>query len=330
MRIVSGLVLALVLACAARPSQRAVAADSAAPGNATSAATAGPDYSWVDKLPRQTGQIDLGAAKAKLNLGDGYYFLGPSESRRVLTELWRNPPGSADGVMGMIFPRNSGPLDNGAWAAVVTYEDAGYVSDADAAKIDPPKLLEQLRKGEAAENEQRRKAGYDPVHLAGWAEPPSYDAASHSAVWARDIAFADRPQHTLNYGIRILGRHGVLSLDIIAPLASLPQVNQVSAQVRQLAAYDPGSRYADVDKSHDKMAAYGVAGLIAAGVGVAVVKKLGFLAVLLLFAKKGFVLIAAAAAGLFARFRSFFGNLFGKKPGPPPPGSSGGGPQIVT
>ncbi len=327
MRLWLSVVVALALAGCLFSTRAALAADSAA----SAAATAAPDYSWVDKLPRQTGQIDLGAAKAKLNLGQGYYFLGPDESRRVLTELWRNPPGAADGVMGMIFPKNSSPLDEGVWAAVVTYEDAGYVSDADAAKIDPPKLLDQLREGEEQENQQRKKDGYDAVHLAGWAESPSYDPASHSAVWARDIVFADRPAHTLNYGIRILGRHGVLSLDIIAPLASLPQVKQVSAQVRQLAAYDPGSRYADVDKAHDKMAAYGVAGLIAAGVGVAVVKKLGFLAIVLLFAKKAIIVIAAAAAGLFAKFRGVLAKVFGKKT-PPPTGSSsgGGGTDIVT
>jgi uncharacterized membrane-anchored protein len=112
-------------------------------------------------------------------------------------------------------------------------------------------------------------------------------------------------------------------------MAALADVNAVSAKVRQLAAYDPGSRYADVDKKNDKMAAYGVAGLIAAGVGVAAVKKLGLLGLLLVFGKKAFILIAAAAAGIGARFKSFFGGLFGKK-SPPPPSSGAGGPDIVT
>ena len=53
------------------------------------------------------------------------------------------------------------------------------------------------------------------------------------------------------------------------------------------------------------------------------------LAILLLFAKKAFVLIVAAAAGVGAKFKGFFANLFGAKKGPPPPGSSSGG-SIVT
>jgi uncharacterized membrane-anchored protein len=326
MRFLSALAASLALALAFT----GVGPARATPDAATPAATAAPDFSWVDKLPRQTGAVALATAQARLNLGDDYYFLGPAEAKRVLTELWGNPPEATDGVLGMIFPKKYGPGDDGAWGGVITYEDVGYVSDADAAKIDAPKLLDQLREGESEGNEARKKAGYDQLHLVGWAEPPSYDPATHSAVWARELERIGKPDHTLNYGIRILGRKGVLSLNIVAPMTSLAEVRGVSTQVRSLAAYDPGSRYADVDQKNDKMAAYGVAGLIAAGVGVAAVKKVGLLGLLLVFGKKAFLLIAAAAAGIGARFRSFFGNLFGKKTvATPPPSSSGGGPDIV-
>jgi len=324
MRRLKSLLAALTLAFTTLPAVAALA-DTPPPAPA---ATAAPDYSWVDKLPRQIGQVDLAGAKAKLNLGEDYYFLDAAESRRVLTEVWGNPPDSANGVLGMVFPKGFGPADPRAWGGVITYEETGYVSDSDAAKIDPPKLLDQLREGEDQDNEARKKAGFDTLHLVGWAQPPSYDAATHSAIWARELEAAGRPNHTLNYDIRILGRRGVISLNIVAPMAALSDVNAVSAKVRQLAAYDPGSRYADVDKKNDKMAAYGVAGLIAAGVGVAAVKKLGLLGLLLVFGKKAFILIAAAAAGIGAKFRSFFGGLFGRKS--PPPTSSGGGPDIVT
>ncbi|MDB5432671.1 MAG: hypothetical protein JWP35_3787, partial [Caulobacter sp.] len=64
MRLWSGIVAALALVSAAVSSNAAWAAgDTAAPATAAAA----PDNSWVDKLPHQTGQIDLGAAKAKLN-----------------------------------------------------------------------------------------------------------------------------------------------------------------------------------------------------------------------------------------------------------------------
>lgn len=319
------LMAALVLALAGLAANTSMAASKPP----EPAATAAPDFTWVDKLNRRTGQVDLAEAKAKLNLGDDYYFLDAAESRRVLTEVWGNPPDAANGVLGMVFPKGAGPADPGTWGGVITYDETGYVSDSDAAKIDPPKLLDQLREGEDKDNEARKKAGFDTLHLVGWAQPPSYDAATHSAIWARELEAGGRPNHTLNYDIRILGRRGVISLNIVAPMAALSDVNAVSAKVRQLAAYDPGSRYADVDKKNDKMAAYGVAGLIAAGVGVAAVKKLGLLGLLLVFGKKAFILIAAALAGVGARFKSFFGGLFGKK-SPPPPSPGAGGPDIVT
>lgn len=293
---------------------------------ATAGKTAAPDYSWVDKLPHQSGAVALATAKAQLNLGDDYYYLGPDEAKRVLTEAWGNPPDAVHGVLGMIFPKKYSPIDNDAWGAVITYEDSGYVSDDDAAKIDAAKLLDNLRQGEADDNAARKKAGYDELHLVGWAEPPSYDAATHSAIWARQLSDVAKPGHdTLNYGIRILGRRGVLGLNIVAPMSSLPEVKAISGQVTRLAAYNPGERYADVDKKNDKMAAYGVAGLIAAGVGAVAVKKLGLLALILAFGKKAIVLVAAAGAWVASRFR----GLFNKKKDPPA-GSSGGGPQIIT
>jgi uncharacterized membrane-anchored protein len=89
----------------------------------------------------------------------------------------------------------------------------------------------------------------------------------------------------------------------------------------------PGQTYADFHKGQDKMAEYGVAGLIAAGVGAAAAKKLGLLAILLVFLKKGAVVLVAAFGGVAAWFRKTF---LGKKDvganRPPPPG----GPDLIS
>ena len=57
------------------------------------------------------------------------------------------------------------------------------------------------------------------------------------------------------------------------------------------------------------MAEYGVGGLVAAGVGVAVIKKLGLLGIILAFGKKFFVLglLAFAAIGRWVK------GLFGRR-----------------
>lgn len=88
-----------------------------------------------DSVQPQNGLITIESAKATLNLGEDFYFLGAADARRVLTEAWGNPPSAVEGVLGMVFPTGKDFLDD-SWGAVVTYTDDGYVSDEDAASID--------------------------------------------------------------------------------------------------------------------------------------------------------------------------------------------------
>jgi uncharacterized membrane-anchored protein len=261
----------------------------------------------------QKGDVHLAAAGTTLHLGDRYYFLGPADSKRVLVEAWRNPAGSADGVLGLIFP--AGATFDDSWGAVVTYEATGHVSDKDAATADYDKLLEQSRKDEGEVNAQRQKAGFPAIHLVGWAQAPTYDAASHSEVWARDIQFTGQSVDTLNYDTRILGRAGVLSLNLVSAMDALSQTRDAANELARNVAFDPGARYEDFQKGSDKEAEYGIGGLIAAGMGVAVAQKFGLLAALLLFAKKGLVVIVAAGAWLMTRVRRMLG-LAKPKPAP--------------
>lgn len=85
-------------------------------------------------LKWQTGSITLKDGLAKINLTDDFKFLGSEDARKVLHNLWGNP--DDPGLLGMIFPKNLGPLDRDGWAVTINYEDNGYVKDDDAEKID--------------------------------------------------------------------------------------------------------------------------------------------------------------------------------------------------
>lgn len=265
----------------------------------------------VKSLRPQRGKIAIAEAHATLDLGQAYDFYDKADARRILVDIWRNPPEAASSVLGLVMPAGTSPLDDG-WGAVVTYEDTGFVSDSDAAEVDYDALLTQMREGEGERNEQRTKQGYPAIHLAGWAERPAYDAGTHSVVWAQDLAFTDIPTHTLNYDVRTLGRKGVLSINFIAGLDQLPSIREAARSFTTHATFDAGSRYADFDPSTDKEAEYGIGGLIAAGVGVAAAKKLGLLALLLKFIKP---IIFAVVAG-FALLRGRIAALFGRRPEP--------------
>lgn len=263
----------------------------------------------LKELDRQTGTIPIQAAKADLNLGDQYYFVGPEQSRTILVDIWRNPPASANGVLGMVFPKGKSFIDD-TWSAVITYEGTGYVSDDDAKTIDYEEMLANMKASDEAQAADIRAQGYPAGILQRWAQAPTYDAGRHSLVWARDIKFDDTPEDTLNYDIRLLGREGVLSMNILASMSQLDDVRQAAKTFASVGSFHTGARYADYNASTDKKAEYGLAGLVAAGGAAAVAKKAGLLAILAKFGK--FLLIGLVA--LFAGFRNFIGGLFGRKP----------------
>jgi len=211
---------------------------------------------------------------------------------------------SASGVLGLVSPAGKAFVDD-TWCAVITYEPTGYVTDDDASKEDYDELLSNMKEGVEAANAERTAAGYPAQHLIGWAQAPSYDPGSHSLVWARNVQFADQQDNTLSYDVRLLGRNGVLSLNMITGMSKLAGTREAAAKFARSAEFQPGSRYADF-RQGDKKAEYGLAGLIAAGAGIAVAKKLGFLGLILAFGKKFLVLIAALFAGAGAWFRRLF------------------------
>jgi len=249
-------------------------------------------------LKPQTGDIHLSTARATLRLGKDYYFIDAEGSRKIIVEAWGNPAEQAEGVLGMVFPQGKSFADTDSWGAVVTYEAEGHVSDEDAASTDFDALLDQMREGEAENNAARKEQGYPPVHLVGWADRPTYDGKRHSVVWARDIQFGGEGDHSLNYDVRLLGRNGVLSLNMISSMSHLADVKAAGRAFAATVTYDAGFAYGDYVEGVDKAAGYGIAGLIAAGAGVAAVKKLGLLAVVLAFGKKFivFLVIGLAAA----------------------------------
>jgi uncharacterized membrane-anchored protein len=257
------------------------------------------------RLHPVTGDVRIPQANAVLHLGRDYYFLPADEARIVLTEGWGNPPETGGGVLGMVFPAGRSFADD-TWGAVVSYEATGYVRDTDAQSTDYQALLREMQAGEDVINEQNARDGYPTQHLVGWAQTPAYDSRTHSVVWARNIQFQGAPENTLNYDIRLLGRRGVLSLNMVTGMSKLAETRQAARRLAGAAEFVPGSRYADFQSGTDRVAEYGVAGLIAAGLGATAAKKIGLLALVLAFGKKIIVLLIAGVALLGGWLRRLF------------------------
>ena len=289
-------------------------------------------------LKWQTGPITLQGGLAKIDLQPGWRFLDGPDAEKVLHDFWDNPP--QDPPLGMIFPPGLGPLDRNSWAVLVAYEEEGHVNDSDASKIDYNELLKTMQQSVRESNPERERQGYPAMELVGWAEPPHYDPATHKLYWAKTLHEAGSEGSGLNYNIRVLGRKGVLVLNAIADLRDLGTVSTEMPRVMAMVDFQPGNTYAEFDPKVDKVAAYGIAGLVA-GTVVAVAAKAGLLKFMipLLLAAKKFLIIAVVAIGAAAkkivsaiRGRPAVARPFEHptKPSDPPPPGPGGLPPTQS
>ncbi|WJG09768.1 DUF2167 domain-containing protein [Aliiglaciecola sp. LCG003] len=254
-------------------------------------------YEWattmLGSLDRKQGIIELPGNVAKLDVPQGYYFLDAQDAEKVLEQVWGNPEGSSQGILGMLFPSEYTPFDSDSWGVTVKYEEDGYVSDENAADIDYDNLLSEMQADFKQDSQYRVENGFEPIELVGWAAKPYYDDQNKKLHWAKEIRFGESSAHTLNYNIRVLGRQGVLVLNFVAGMEQLDIIDQRIAAVLDMADFKEGSRYADFDPDIDDVAAYGIGALVAGKV----VAKTGLFAAALIFLKKFgvFILIGVGA-----------------------------------
>ncbi len=252
-----------------------------------------------ESLQYQTGEITLLGGNAKIKLTDDFKFLDPANARKVLVDLWHNPPG-AGSVTGMIVPK--GFLVTEGWAAVLQWSDVGYVKDSEYDGIDFTKMLATEMEKNREESKNREAAGYGQMLLTGWATPPHYDKQTHKLYWAKSYD-VKRSEQALNYDIRVLGRNGVMELSMLADMSDLSVIEEKVPAILGMVDFTDGNRYTDYKKG-DKVAAYGIAGLIAGGV----LAKAGFFKVIFLFAAKFFKVIIVGVVALFAGLAKLFGK----------------------
>lgn len=265
----------------------------------------------VQNLKYKQGTVTIKDGLATFNVPTNFVFLDAADAKTVLVKFWGNPPDQVDDTLGLLMPAGLSPLDDGAWAVTIEYSDDGFVKDDDAGKINYDDMLKKMQASIQDHNKERTDKGYPAMHLVGWATPPHYDAATHKLYWAKDFKVDGADQDTLNYDIRILGRHGYLVLTAIASIPQLPEIEKQTPDILSMVDFNQGNRYADFNPKVDKVAAYGIAALVAGGIAA----KLGLFKLILVFlvAAKKFIIIAVAA--MAAWFRKIFK---GRNNNPPP------------
>lgn len=257
---------------------------------ATAPARAQDEAAALAGLEFQTGSIDIGNNLATIALTPSFKFIDAAGTETFLTKVWGNPPGAGEGTLGMILPANVDLLGAAGWGIVVSYDNSGHVSDEDAAEIDYDALLAEMREATRQDSEQRVKDGYESIELVDWARPPFYDGAAKKLHWAKRLRFGETKDDVLNYNVRVLGRVGVIDLNVIGGMDQLDMIDGRIGDVLAMVNFKPGHTYVEFDPDIDEVAGYGIAGLIAGGL----LAKAGFFKLLAPFMK--FIVIGAIAA----------------------------------
>lgn len=290
-RLTAGVLLACALA-AANIGNAATGATSASPATASTSTASSLEAEQqaafqAAKAVQKAGPADIPLRdQAHLHLPAGYIWVPTPAAAQLMRSMGNR---TDDTFIGAIFP-----ADDGDWIAVVKFVNEGYIKDDDAKDWNADDLLKSLKEGTEAANEERAKRGIQAIEVTGWAQKPQYEASTHRLVWSalsKKKGSTD-DNHGVNYNTYALGREGYLSLNLITNANDLEKYKPDAAKLLAALQYDDGKKYADFNASTDKVAAYGLAALVAG----AAVKKMGLFAVALAFLAK-FAKLAVVAGG---------------------------------
>jgi uncharacterized membrane-anchored protein len=230
---------------------------------------------------------------ATIDVPEGFIFSGPEGAQKFL-ELNQNPPNPA--TIGVLLPVNEAE----SWVVYFDYHDSGHVKDDERDSIDAAELLATLKAGNEAGNSERRRRGWETLEVLDWVVPPGYEATTNRLAWGVRLR-TGKGQDVANYDVRVLGRTGVVSVTLACDPAEVVSLVPRLQQLLGGFEFKQGQRYAEW-RPGDKMAAYGLTGLIAGGATVAALKG-GWLAKLAaVFAKAGKAIVIfflAIAGGLW-------------------------------
>ncbi|MGA8172284.1 MAG: DUF2167 domain-containing protein, partial [Methylocystis sp.] len=253
------------------------------------------------------GPIEVRLAdRATLWLPAGRVFLDGAQARKAL--------GAARGVnnatLGVVLPATSRP----DWMAYVSLIDDGHIADQDGKSFDANAMLGTLKAKVAAENLERTRAGLSSLEITGWIEAPSYDAKHNlsSCIGSTPLGSKNADDRFVNCSSYALGGQGALKIVVAGKEANLARFKGEASSLVDTIVYDKGRGYEDMDLTPVKTAPYGLVTLVtgvdlnrlAVANAAGAVKKLGLIALLVVYAVKfgKFVLIGVAAVAAAVRW----------------------------
>ena len=238
--------------------------------------------------------------QAVLKLPEGYSFIPKAEGARILKALGNTV--SMNSFVGLV-------VGNDDWIITIRYIKEGYIKEDDAKNWNADDLLQNIKEGTEAANEDRTQRGFPQLEIMRWIEAPTYDMATHRLIWsllAKEKGQPDSSANTVNYNTYALGRDGYFSLNLLTSAENVANDKNAAHEMLAALSYDSGKRYEDFNESTDHIAAYGLLALVG---GVAA-KKLGLFAIIGAFVLKFAKVIAVAVFAFGATVWNFVRRRF--------------------
>ena len=213
---------------------------------------------------------------AQIEVPENFMFTGPEGAPKVL-ELTQNPPDPD--TVGVLVPTG----ETADWLVFFDYSDSGHVKDDERDSIDANALLESLKAGTEAGNKERRARGWDSIYVTDWVVPPGYEPSTNRLAWGVRMR-EDSGDNFANYDVRVLGRTGVVSVTLACSPDQVQTLIPILQKLLNGFEFKAGQKYAEW-RSGDKMAAYGLTGLVLGGAAVGAA-KLGLFKTFFMFLAK--------------------------------------------
>jgi uncharacterized membrane-anchored protein len=243
------------------------------------------------------GSMNLGN-QAEIYIEQGYMF-ADAQTTQMLMESMGNQVNGQE--VGLVAPTAEGKN----WFLLFEFNNVGYVNDDDKDDIDADGILQTYIDGTEEANKYRVEQGFSPLHVVGWSEEPRYDTVTNNLVWAI-LGENEDGEQSVNYEIRLLGRHGYMSATLITDPSTLAADKIEAEQLLTGYQFNEGNRYAEF-REGDKLAGYGLTALIAGGAGAAAV-KLGLFKVL----ARAWKLVVVGFLAVIAFLKKLVSGLFGR------------------
>ncbi|QOT00299.1 DUF2167 domain-containing protein [Brevibacterium sp. JNUCC-42] len=256
----------------------------------------------VENLKWMSGgtKVDVGDKLAAFKVPDQLTYLNKEDTITVQKEFGNS---ASSREIGSVYPTS----DKENWYVVMEYDEVGHIMDDEQNNIDKDAILKSYKEGTEEHNKERKLE--EQIHVVGWNVPPSYDAKTHTLQWSM-LAEDNKKNPIINYNLQMLTRKGYVSFILVSDPATFAQDKKIlTEQIMPQFQLKEGNRYSDYDASTDKLAEFGLTGLVLGGLGLAVAKKIGILALILVFLKKAWIIVVIVLGGIF----KVVTNIFKKK-----------------